>query len=356
MINRNAELYYQSAVSLLLPAIRLDELDGFFIRLGKKYYYFRGGETPFNDSCSATIALNKYCTNKILALAKIPVPKITGIHFHEFVEGRLEERIEGFNFPLVIKPFDGSKGIGVICNIKDLEQLKTHLQDAFLNSKSLLIEEYHANLRSYRVLVFRRRVIGVILRFPAMVVGDGQHNIEQLIELTNVQRKKINDALGNIVVDEECQIRLQEMNLGLNYVPKEGEQVFLGYTSNATRGGSFVSLGKQICKENKRLVIKVADVLNLDLVGIDVECSDINSPMENTSGVIIEANHSPSIRIHELPMQGIPTAVTKTIVRSLIYRHPLAYLRVLYTNNRSRLFARSIILAILVGLLYKLFI
>ncbi|MCK1850958.1 hypothetical protein MXD98_16680, partial [Legionella pneumophila] len=41
------------------------------------------------------------------------------------------------------------------------------------------------------------------------------------------------------------------------------------------------------------------------LVGIDVECSDIiNVPIEQSKGVILEVNHKPSIRIHEFPMKG----------------------------------------------------
>jgi D-alanine-D-alanine ligase-like ATP-grasp enzyme len=338
---------------LLLPAKLIDEIDGFVIVLAKKCYYFRGGETPFNDHCSANIAANKYFTSKILQLAGIPVPKLTGIHKYEFEAGKLEEKLLGCKFPVVIKPVDGSQGGGVLCNIKNIDQLKNYLATLFSTYKSLLIEEFHANLKSYRVLVFNRRVIGVILRYPAQVIGDGKHNIKQLIELTNSRRKKLNDALGKIIVDEECHIRFKELKIGLDYVPKQNEQVFLGYTSNASRGGSFESLGRQICKENRRLMVRAAEVLNLTLVGLDVECTDINLPIETSQGVIIEANHCPSIKIHEFPMSGIATPVTKKIIRSIIYQHPLAYLCVLYTNKKTVFYARSLILVIFLALLYK---
>jgi D-alanine-D-alanine ligase-like ATP-grasp enzyme len=356
VIDKNAELYYKSSLDLLLPVERIEDIDAFTVKLGKKRYYFRGGESPFNDSCSAKIAVNKYCTNKVLALAAIPVPKLTGISKSEFQAGKLEEILQGYDFPLVIKPIDGGKGSDVLCNLKNIEDLEKQLEILFSTYELLLLEEFHANLKSYRVLVFNRQVIGVIERFPAYVIGDGNHNVEQLIEQTNSQRKKQNEALGNIIVDEECRIRLDELKIGLDYIPRQGEQVLLGYTSNASRGGSFTSLGKQICKENKRLMIRAAQVLNLNLVGFDVECRDITIPIETTEGVIIEANDCPSVKIHEIPMSGLANPVTKKIIRSLIYKHPLAYLVVLYTNRKTFFYARSLIFVIFLGLLYKLFI
>lgn len=230
------------------------------------------------------------------------------------------------------------------------------LERLFSRYELLILEEFHANLKSYRVLVFNRQVIGIVERFPAHVVGDGVHCLEELIAITNRKRKRQNEALGNIVVDEECQIRLKESNLSLDYRPQAGEQIRLGYTSNATRGGSFKSLSTQICKENKRLMIRAAEVLNLNLVGLDVECVDINQPIETTAGVIIEANDCPSIRIHEIPMEGLVNPVSKKILRSLIYRHPLAYLALLYTNSKTFFYARGLVFVILIGLFYKFYI
>lgn len=340
---------------MLLPVDRIDEIEGFSLNLGKKHYYFRGGETPFNDSCSASLASDKYCTNKVLELAGIPVPKAIVMHVSTFKKARLEEKIADLKFPLVVKPtINSSRGQDVLCNIQTIEQLKSYLQTSFSCYDYLTIEEFHGNLKSYRVLVFNRQVLGVIQRYPAYVIGDGKHTINELIELTTKQRKKLNDALGPIVVDEECQIRLKELGIALDYIPQQDEQVFLGYTSNASRGGSFESQGKQICKENSQLMIRVATLLNLNLVGIDVECTDINLPIETSQGVIIEANYRPSIKIHENPMSGIPTRVSKKILRSLIYRHPFSYLYVLYTNRRTVFYTRSIVLIIFFGLMYKL--
>lgn len=285
--------------------------------------------------------------------AGIPVPKAVAIHVEEFQSTPIEELIDDLNFPLVIKPLlNGSKGKDVLCNIQTIEQLHFFLTEYFISYDYLIIEEFHGKLKSYRVLVFNGQVIGVVVRYPACVIGDGKHNIKELIDLTNKKRKKINDFLGPIVLDDEASIKLKELGIGIEYVPPKGERVQLGYTSNATRGGTYKSLSNTICKENRKLMIKVASLINLGLTGIDVECKDINLPIARSNGVIIEVNHRPSVRIHELPMSGEPHLVTRKIMRSFIYRHPLAYIYALYSNKPTRFYIRTFIVSSIIGLIY----
>lgn len=330
----------------------MSEISGFELKLGSNYYLFRGSENPFNNNSSSNIAADKYCTNKLLEQAGIPVPKSVALHRNEFQQHKTEELIPHLTFPLVIKPLlNGSQGKDVLCNIQTMEELQHFLSHYFNYYEYLMIEEFHGNLKSYRVLVFNKRVIGVVLRHPAKVTGDGIHTIEELVELTNKQRKEISDFLGPIRIDEECLIKLKELNIGTNYIPAVGEKVVLCYTSNATRGGTFEAQGDTICRANRKLMIQVASRLNLALTGIDVECEDINLPIQTTRGVIIEVNHRPSIRIHELPIHGSPHLVTRKIMKSFIYKHPLSYLHALYSNKPTSSYMRLSIVILVLALI-----
>ena len=338
---------------MFLPVKSVQEINGFELKLGKRHYLFRENETPFNNISSSHIAADKYCTNKLLEKAGIPVPRAVSLHVSEFKENKTEDIINELEFPLVIKPLlNSSQGKDVLCNIQTIDQLNSFLSTYFTIYDQLIIEEFHGKLKSYRVLVFNRQVIGVVLRIPASVVGDGKHTIEELVRLTNNNRKKINDFLGPIVLDDECHIKLKELGIGTDYIPPVGKEIILCYTSNATRGGTYKSLGNQICKENRKLMIRVASLLNLGLTGIDVECADINVPIIQSNGVIIEVNHRPSVRIHEIPISGKPHLVTRTIMRSFILRHPLYYFFELYCNKPTALYMRTFILLIFLGLIY----
>ena len=348
-MNKNTQCYYDSALKMFLPVSLDNDIDGFVLTLGKKRYFFYGHGTPLNNATSVQISRNKYFTNKVLEKAGVPVPKAIYIHESEFE--RLEEKIANLSFPLVAKPMDEGKfGRDVLCNIQTIEELQSYLITNFPKKSYIIIEEFHGNLNSYRVLVFNNRVIGVVIRHPAHVLGDGKHTIEELVELANSLRPTISDTLAPIVIDEECLIRLKELGIDVNYIPKKDEQVTLCYTSNASRGGTYASLGKKICKENKRLLIYAAKALNLRLVGFDVQCLDIMKPIELNNGVIIESNDSPSVRIHEHAIIGAPLLVTKNMIRSFIFRHPLSYLYGLYCRGRTGFFIRSIILIALFGI------
>lgn len=354
-MNKNAECYYQSALDLYLPVRSIPEIDGFDLKLGGRRYFNRGVINCFNDHCSVSIARDKYSSNKLLEQAGFPVPKATAINRADFEEGYLEEYLSDLTFPLVIKPSqDGRRGRNVLCNIQTMDELRHHLITAFMTDDIISIEEFHGHLNSYRVLIFKNKLLGIVQRYPAHVIGDGKHTLQELIDLKNIERQAMSDILAPILIDEELHIRLNELGLTLAYIPQQNEAIQLCYVCNSSRGGTFKALGRTICKENKQLLIRAARVLNLNLVGFDIECSDINLPIETSGGVIIEANANPSVRIHEQAKDGIPHNVTKTILRSLIYRHPLSYLCSLYTHRYTGFIIRFLIMALGIGICIKL--
>ncbi|KTD57611.1 UDP-N-acetylmuramyl tripeptide synthase [Legionella shakespearei DSM 23087] len=352
IINTDAALYYKRAKALLLPVEPKPEVYGFELKISNRHYLFYNNDTPFNNSSSSFIAINKYCTNQILAAANIPVPK--GILFHttDLEHDSLENIIANLRFPLVIKPADGSLGMGVLCNIKTFDELSFFLKQYCSVYPSMIIEEFYGNLQSYRVLVFNRKIIGVVLCQPARVLGDGKHTIQELIELTNTKRKEISDSLDPIVLDDECQLRLKELGIDQSYIPASGETIVLCYTSNPTRGGSYESVDLKICKENRKIITKAAKVLNLKLAGIDIECTDINTPFSLSQGVILDVNHRPSMLIHELPINGKPQPVTKKIMKSFIFRHPFTYLYSLYSNRSTSFYMRALTVSLIAALIY----
>ncbi len=353
-INGNALRYYKSAQALYLPVKLVDGLDGFELILNQYHYAFCGAEPPINLATSVNICQHKFVANRFLENAGIPVPKAYLLKKNEFKDNSYLQKLSHLKFPLVVKPLNEGKGKGVLCNINTLEELRNALSNAFSTYNLMIVEEFHANLSSYRVLVFNQKILGVILRHPAHVIGDGSHTIEELTHLTNKKRRHINEFLGPILLDTEAYICLREQGLSDDYIPKVGEKVLLAYTSNATRGGTYETVGKNICKENRKLMLKVAKVLNLKLVGIDVECQDINTPITHETGVIIEANEAPSVRIHEIPMYGSPTLVTRKIMRYFIYRHPLSYLYSLYFNKHTSFYVRCFMVALVIAIIYPL--
>lgn len=337
----NSSLYFKSGKSLFLPVMSCKDIYGFYIKLSKEKYFFRGGFTPFNNGSTNNVSDNKYCVNKLLELEGLPVPKAIGISKEEFEDNTWD--LKDLKFPVVIKPTIGTScGTDVLCNIKDIKTLKYHLSEKFKDYQYLSIEEFINNLNSYRVLVFYGKVIGVVKRIPAQIIGDGQHSIIELIKIENEKRKCFSGKVtfGDLKIDEESKIILEEQQLIETDIPNKGAIVKLCYNCNSTRGGTMISLGKQIDKTNATILCNAAKVLNLNIVGFDFLCENINIPINKTKGVIIEANYHPDITIHEYPMYGVNNRVSKTIMKRFFYMHPFWGMYYMSTGLLFRLFSR----------------
>ncbi|MDF1760175.1 MAG: UDP-N-acetylmuramyl peptide synthase [Coxiellaceae bacterium] len=351
-MNNNTLIYLKTALKLKCRVLDFTYLDTIAIRFGKHRYFFRGGSTPFNSGSAIDLSKNKFCMNKMLENAGVPVPKAIGITREEFEEGNFS--FKDLQYPLVAKPtVDTSLGKGVLCNIKDKKTLLSYLEESFKEHKVMSVEEFHANLTCYRILVFYGKVIGVVERKSANVTGDGKQTIQQLIDQANIKRqeKKADVTMQLIEVDQEVRICLNEQNITLETIPEKDQEVMLCYTANSSRGGSIRSLGTMICKPNAELAAYAAKTLGLNYTGFDVVCEDITKPMAKSGGVFIEANHNPDITIHENPLEGRATPVSRKLIAKLIRRHFIGYISELLRLRAifSNIFVR---VGILVGLFF----
>ena len=349
MMDNASLLYYKSACALKLPTIVVPQVVGFSVKLGQKHYYFQGASTPFNLCASTRMAGDKYSMNKILDSAGFPVPLARTFSKATFEQEPIQTLINGLTFPLVVKPTAGTfDGKDVLCNIQTIPQLHAYMNRCYQHHAYLTVEAFHSGLRSYRVLVFFNKVIAITERLPASVTGDGIHTIQELIHLENEKRRPYyhTGEMGPIVMDEECAIRLDELNVTLDTILKDKENITLNYTSNSGRGGTERALENKLCKENARLFAKAAATLGLNLVGFDVQCENIHLPIEQSRGVIIEANHNPDIIMHENPMSGVRAQISKKIVRKLIIQHPIHYFIALYHTKSSSFYIKSFFISI----------
>ncbi len=326
MDNISVSLYMQAAKALKIPMEYCGEFAGVLVRLARKIYYFRKGYTPFNAGSSDDVARNKYSANYLLKKAGLPVPIAHMISIKDCVNGVWS--LPKLTYPIVAKPTAyTSGGFNVFCNIQNEQILTEYLNEFVVKHLFISLETFEQGLTSYQVIVFFNKVIAVTQRDPACVIGDGIHNINQLINIENEKRAKITTVkLGDIKVDQECKTKLKEMNITLDYIPKASEKIVLCYTCNSYRGGAMRSLGRKICQENAKLVCKASKVLNLNLVGFDIICEDIQLPIGKTRGFIIEANVNPDISIHEAPLAGVCVPIAKIFLKQLIKAHPIAYI------------------------------
>lgn len=355
-MDKVSRLYYNRCQKWGLDPLIIKDIYGFKIQLGHTVYFFRSGIPPFNDASSLSIAHNKYSTNALLHKAHLPVPKAIAISRKEYRDKKFN--LDNLQFPLVIKPtWDSACGHGVICNIQNKEQLFELLELSYKKYKCMSVEEFHKNLRSYRVLVFYNRVIGVVERVPAKVTGDNLHTIHELIDIENEKRLKNKKTLplGPLKLHLESDMIFEERGINVGYKPEQNEIIPLRYICNATFGGTVIGLNTNVIHpDNAKAFSHAAKVLNLNIVGFDVICDDIGIPFSFSKAYIIEANPSPDISIHENAIQGVATPVTIPIIKQLIRTHWFAYFFTKVLPRYLSLITMTFVLILFMLLCYKL--
>lgn len=321
-MNEITELYYNALLELGIKPELVPEVAGFrLVGRDGKYYYIRLGGVPINDMVSAFVGDNKYCTNRLLHREGIPVPECTSYTREEFEEDPEMDHVS-MRFPVVVKPGWGtSTGQDVFCNIPDKPTLIKYTIKLLKIYDFISIEKYEPDLRSYRLLILKDKVIGLVERTPAHVIGDGRHTIAELIKLENEKRKKIKGKLPwyDFELNEETERLLSLQNMQLDDIPWPEAKVILRFVCNTSRGGTSISYDARIVhKSIENVAARAAKILGVKLVGFDFLCEDISAPINEQRSFFIEANTNPDITIHEYDINGTPVKVAKMIMKTFL--------------------------------------
>ncbi|MDS0528285.1 cyanophycin synthetase [Clostridium sp. SHJSY1] len=295
-----------------IPMFPLGDTGFYQIGYGKQGRVIEATIGDKTSCVAADIASDKELTKKLLYNQNIPVPD--GREVKNVIDLLIEgERI---GYPLVLKPRYGNKGNGVILNIKDDKELIQEFNN-MKNKYNNIILEKHIKGNDYRVCVVDREVVAVALRIPPFVIGNGRDNLKELIRELNDNSSRGDDhekPLTKVKIDSELINFLNGKGLSLNNIPRLGEKINLREKANLSTGGMSIDCTDDICEENKKICIRAAKAIGLDICGIDIKTTDISKPLDNNSG-IMEINAAPGIRMHTYPYEGKSRDVGESILK-----------------------------------------
>jgi cyanophycin synthetase len=251
------------------------------------------------------LACDKEATKEILQKHGIPVPQGVTIQDYDELKAAIEQ-LGGF--PVVIKPLDCNHGRGVTIDINNWREAEAAFDTAIALSKlrEVIVERYHPG-RDHRVLVVNGKVVAVAERIPAHVLGDGRSTIEELIESTNRDPRRgegHDNVMTRIELDRRSFQLLRKQRCTLDTILREGEICYLRETANLSTGGMSIDRTDEIHPDNIWLAERAAQIVGLDIAGIDIVTPDISLPLQEVNGVVIEVNAAPGFRMHVCPSQG----------------------------------------------------
>ncbi len=298
-----------------IPFIRLNDQSLVQLGYGVNQQRIQATTTDKTNMIAVDIAGNKDATKKLLGEMGVPVP--SGYKIRE--EDELAAVVDRVGFPAVIKPLDANHGRGATIGIETMDEAVTAFHKAKDHSRYVIVEKLLAGA-DFRALVVNNKLVAVAERTPAHVKGDGKSTVQQLIDKTNADPRRgygHENVLTQIDVDAQTEKLLKAKNYTLETVIEKDEILYLKTTANISTGGTAIDRTDEVHPENVFLFERIAQIIGLDVAGVDVVAPNVSEPLTENGGGIIEVNAAPGFRMHLAPSEGIGRNVAEHVIDML---------------------------------------
>jgi cyanophycin synthetase len=304
-----------AAIARDIPIRRLTEGSMVMFGWGSRQRRIQAAEMDTTSAIGEAVAQDKELTKKLLHAAGVPVPiGRTAEDADDAWAAALE-----IGLPVVVKPKDGNQGKGVTVNVTSRE----HMAKAFHAAKefrdNIMVERYLPG-HDFRLLVIGNKLVAAARRDPPQVVGDGVHTVRELVDIVNADPRRgsgHSTSLTKIRFDDIAIARLALQDLEADSVPGKGQRVILRNNANLSTGGTATDVTDDVHPEVAARAVEAAQMIGLDICGVDVVCDNVLQPIENQRGGVVEVNAAPGLRMHLAPSYGKGRAVGEAIVNTM---------------------------------------
>ena len=282
---------------------------------GSKQRRIQAAETDQTSAVAESIAQDKELTKRLLHAAGVPVP--TGRPVNDAADAWAAACEVGC--PVVVKPQDGNQGKGVAVNLTTREQVEAAYAIAAKISDEVLVERFLPG-QDYRILVVGNKLVAAARREPPMVIGDGEHTVRQLVDRVNRDPRRGEGhatSLTKIRFDDIALARLAEDGLTAESIPAKAQRVILRNNANLSTGGTATDVTDDVHPDFAARAVAAAQMVGLDVAGVDIVCNNVLRPLEEQGGGIVELNAAPGLRMHLQPSFGKGRAVGEAIIANM---------------------------------------
>lgn len=271
------------------------------VQIGQGRHGRRLHETMLDTTnyVAVRLASNKAATHQLLRRLGFPQP----LQFLVHNEAQAIRAAKTIGFPVVVKPWRGSKGNGVSVGVTDPSQVEQACRAALAIDSGGIIVESIVPGDDHRLLVIAGKLAAAARRLPAAVTGDGQSTVAELVAGLNRDPRRgsgYQKLMQRVDIDNEAIDVLAAQHCTADTVPAKGRRLLLRRTANIARGGTAEDVTAIMHPDNIRLAEEAARAVGLDVAGIDFLSPDIRRSWREVGGGIIEVNPNPGLRPHWL--------------------------------------------------------
>ena len=148
----------------------------------------------------------------------------------------------------------------------------------------------------YRLLVVGGRVVAAARREPAQVLGDGVHTDQRTDrhgQHRSAPRRASRHRAEQDQVGRRFPGRAGRPGFTPDRVPPAGATVLIRRNGNLSTGGTAIDVTERVHPQVAARAVEAAQMIGLDIAGVDVVAMDISRPLDEQGGVVVEVNAAP---------------------------------------------------------------
>ena len=282
-------------------------------------YLLRTSVTHHTGRPGARAVKEKDLARRILQEAGASVPP--GDHFRSADHfDRAASLMHGIG-PVVVKPVDGNLGRGVTVGVNTVDHLRSAWTHAFSETTSGVLVEQQFEGDEFRISVVDGVACAVTKRVPPQITGDGVRTVRELINDQNDERQQ-HLVLHSKPLDLTGARLRRLVDAGLTplSVLPEGKTHVIDQMGSVGSGAYPVHCIEEVDASYLRSAERAARAFHdLDIVGVDMLCTDASAPASFDNHIIIEVNSQPEVATHAAaPTPRAPRSFPALIVDSAL--------------------------------------
>jgi cyanophycin synthetase len=269
-------------------------------------------QVQLDTAVDVELALHRGIVHERLVRLGIPVARYRELAYDDDAAQEFLSRVGR----CVVKPASGtSGGEGVTCGVETPAELDRALLAARRWDPRRAVVEQHATGDEYRLLFLDGRLLGVVLRRPPSVEGDGRATVMELLAHENARRAASDGRLGMspVNVDLDCVLALERARLALGSKVAAGRRVRVKTMANQSGAADTVTVPRRcVCDELVDTAAAAARAAGVRLAAVEVITPDPTRPLAEAGGIVLEVNGTPGLHYHYLvadPRCVVPVAV-----------------------------------------------
>ena len=295
-----------------IPVRRLGNGSVLILGHGAHQRRLEGARTDRTSAIGEAIGWEKPLAKELLRAVGLPTP-----------EGRLVTDVDDalraakeLGGLIVIKPESANHGRSVFVGLSGREEIAAAYESARNEGETTnVIVERLVPGAEHRVLVVDGHVAAATRGDALYITGDGTHTVSELVDEVNRDPRRSDDPdspLYPVTLDPMTLATLAHQGYTPAAIPEPGTRVLVQRNGNLS-----TDVTGHVHAANESLCVLAAEVIGLDIAGIDLVVEDIGRPMTEQGGAFLEVNAMPGLMMHLRPGNSTPQPVDDIIVRAL---------------------------------------